>query len=227
MKNSILLLLVLELFGCLTLASTFTPHSKSYFAQLSLRVKERRDKKGDPCKKIDQRTNTPFISKSNHMTLSSKVRSTDSKQLEDKSGLRIIISGAPASGKGTQCEMIKEKYDVVHLSTGDMLRAAVAARTDVGIQAKDYMDSGNLVPDDVIIGIVSFSKREICCTYLKIESKPYLYSSIGTSDFFRLGTVLMKTIVSKRGGFLTDFRVQQLRPMLLLKLVYVSIVSFS
>jgi len=163
MKNSILLLLVLELFGCLTLASTFTPHSKSYFAQLSLRVKERRDKKGDPCKKIDQRTNTPFISKSNHMTLSSKVSSTDSKQLEDKSGLRIIISGAPASGKGTQCEMIKEKYDVVHLSTGDMLRAAVAARTDVGIQAKDYMDSGNLVPDDVIIGIVRDRLNEDDC----------------------------------------------------------------
>ena len=66
----------------------------------------------------------------------------------------IIIAGAPASGKGTQCEVIKEKFGVVHLSTGDMLRAAVAAQTDVGKKAKDFMDSGKLVPDDVIIGVV-------------------------------------------------------------------------
>lgn len=68
--------------------------------------------------------------------------------------VRIIISGAPASGKGTQCEKIKERYGVVHLSTGDILRAAVAARTEVGLQAKEYMDSGRLVPDDVITGVV-------------------------------------------------------------------------
>ena len=69
---------------------------------------------------------------------------------------KLIIAGAPASGKGTQCEIIKEKYGVVHLSTGDMLRAAVAAGTDVGKQAKDFMDAGKLVPDEVIIGVVSF-----------------------------------------------------------------------
>ena len=57
--------------------------------------------------------------------------------------------------KGTQCEIIKEKFGVVHLSTGDMLRAAVAAETDVGKAAKEYMDSGKLVPDEVIIGVVS------------------------------------------------------------------------
>jgi adenylate kinase len=71
------------------------------------------------------------------------------------SGAKIIIAGAPASGKGTQCEVIKEKFGVVHLSTGDMLRAAVAAGTEVGKMAKDFMDSGKLVPDEVIIGIVS------------------------------------------------------------------------
>jgi Adenylate kinase len=69
--------------------------------------------------------------------------------------LKLIIAGAPASGKGTQCAMIKDKYGVVHLSTGDMLRAAVAAGTDVGRKAKDFMDSGKLVPDEVMIGIVS------------------------------------------------------------------------
>ena len=67
----------------------------------------------------------------------------------------IIIAGAPASGKGTQCEVIKSELGVVHLSTGDMLRAAVAAETEVGKMAKDYMDNGKLVPDEVIIGIVS------------------------------------------------------------------------
>ena len=72
------------------------------------------------------------------------------------SGPKLIIAGAPASGKGTQCELIKEKYGVVHLSTGDMLRAAVAAGTDVGKKAKDFMDAGKLVPDEVIIGVVSF-----------------------------------------------------------------------
>ena len=68
---------------------------------------------------------------------------------------RLIIAGAPASGKGTQCELIKDKFGVVHLSTGDMLRAAVAAGTDVGKKAKDFMDAGKLVPDEVIIGVVS------------------------------------------------------------------------
>ena len=68
--------------------------------------------------------------------------------------VNIIIAGAPASGKGTQCEVIKEKFGVVHLSTGDMLRASVAAGTPVGKLAKDFMDSGKLVPDDVIIGVV-------------------------------------------------------------------------
>lgn len=73
--------------------------------------------------------------------------------------VKIIISGAPASGKGTQCEVIKEKFGVVHLSTGDMLRAAVAAGTEVGKKAKEFMDNGKLVPDDVIIGVVSAKQR--------------------------------------------------------------------
>ena len=67
---------------------------------------------------------------------------------------RIIIAGAPASGKGTQCEMLVEKYDVVHLSTGDMLRAAVAEGTEVGQQAKEVMEAGELVPDDLITKII-------------------------------------------------------------------------
>lgn len=67
---------------------------------------------------------------------------------------RIIIAGAPASGKGTQCEMIKAKYGVVHISTGDSLRAAVKAGTERGLAAKKFMDAGQLVPDDLIIALV-------------------------------------------------------------------------
>lgn len=71
-----------------------------------------------------------------------------------KQSPKIIIAGAPASGKGTQCERIQDTYGVVHLSTGDMLRAAVAAGTKVGKEAQSYMDSGKLVPDSTIIGVV-------------------------------------------------------------------------
>ncbi len=76
---------------------------------------------------------------------------------------KIIICGAPASGKGTQCELLKEEYGVVHLSTGDMLRAAVAQGTEVGLAAKGYMESGKLVPDEVIIGIVKDRLAESDC----------------------------------------------------------------
>ena len=68
--------------------------------------------------------------------------------------IKIIIAGAPASGKGTQCELIREKFGVVHLSTGDMLREASAAGTEVGKLAQEYMSQGKLVPDEVIIGAV-------------------------------------------------------------------------
>lgn len=70
------------------------------------------------------------------------------------SGLKIIIAGAPCSGKGTQCEVIKERYGVYHLSTGDLLRAEIANGTALGLQAKQYMDRGQLIPDHLIIDIV-------------------------------------------------------------------------
>ena len=76
---------------------------------------------------------------------------------------KIIIAGAPASGKGTQCEYIKKMFDVVHLSTGDMLRAAQEAGTPLGIEAKEYMDNGKLVPDSTIIGLVVARLAEADC----------------------------------------------------------------
>ena len=69
--------------------------------------------------------------------------------------MRLILLGPPGSGKGTQAQRLVQKYGIVQLSTGEMLRAAVAAGTPVGLKAKDIMASGGLVPDDVVVGIIS------------------------------------------------------------------------
>lgn len=69
--------------------------------------------------------------------------------------MRLILLGPPGAGKGTQAKLLVERYGIVPLSTGDMLRAAVAAETPIGLKAKDIMASGALVPDDVVIGIIA------------------------------------------------------------------------
>ena len=69
--------------------------------------------------------------------------------------MRLILLGPPGSGKGTQAQRLVHKYGIVQLSTGEMLRAAVAAATPVGLKAKDIMASGALVSDDIVVGIIS------------------------------------------------------------------------
>ncbi|KAJ0786280.1 putative adenylate kinase [Helianthus annuus] len=69
-------------------------------------------------------------------------------------GLKVMISGAPASGKGTQCELITTKYDLVHIAAGDLLRAEIAAGSQSGKQAKEYMEKGQLVPDEIVVTMV-------------------------------------------------------------------------
>lgn len=66
----------------------------------------------------------------------------------------LILFGPPGSGKGTQSEKLVEKYGVVHLSTGNLLRAEIAARTPLGMEAKSFIDKGQLVPDEIVIGMV-------------------------------------------------------------------------
>ena len=69
--------------------------------------------------------------------------------------MRLILLGPPGSGKGTQAQRLVQRYGIIQLSTGEMLRAAVAAQTPVGIKAQDIMASGGLVPDEIVVGIIS------------------------------------------------------------------------
>jgi len=77
--------------------------------------------------------------------------------------MRLILLGGPGAGKGTQANYIKDQYQIPQISTGDMLRAAVKAGTKLGKEAKGYMDSGGLVPDGVIIGLVKERIKEADC----------------------------------------------------------------
>jgi adenylate kinase len=78
--------------------------------------------------------------------------------------MRLILLGPPGAGKGTQAAFIKEKFRIPQISTGDMLRAAVKAGTPLGLAAKKVMDSGALVSDDIIIGLVKERLQDSDCT---------------------------------------------------------------
>jgi adenylate kinase len=77
--------------------------------------------------------------------------------------MRLILLGPPGAGKGTQANFIREKYRIPQISTGDMLRAAVKAGTPLGVAAKKVMDAGQLVSDDIIIGLVTERLKETDC----------------------------------------------------------------
>jgi adenylate kinase len=75
----------------------------------------------------------------------------------------LILFGPPAAGKGTQAARLKQTHKIAHLSTGDMLRAAIAAGTEVGKRAKAIVDKGDLVPDEVVVGIIGDRIKEPDC----------------------------------------------------------------
>ena len=77
--------------------------------------------------------------------------------------MNVLLMGPPGAGKGTQADFIKASYPIPHISTGDMFREAVSKGTDLGKEAKKYMDSGHLVPDEVTIGIVEERLAEDDC----------------------------------------------------------------
>ncbi len=77
--------------------------------------------------------------------------------------MKIILLGAPGAGKGTQAQFLTKKYDIPQISTGDMLRAAIKAGTEMGKMAKEFMDSGKLVTDEIIIGLVKDRIAEDDC----------------------------------------------------------------
>ncbi|MBR7061047.1 MAG: nucleoside monophosphate kinase, partial [Eubacterium sp.] len=77
--------------------------------------------------------------------------------------MKLILLGAPGAGKGTQAEKICEKYNIPAISTGNIIRAALANGTEMGLKAKSYMDAGQLVPDEVVIGIIKDRLKEDDC----------------------------------------------------------------
>ena len=77
--------------------------------------------------------------------------------------MKIILLGAPGAGKGTQATFLRSKFNIPQISTGDMLRSAVKNKTELGVSAKDYMDQGLLVPDDLIINLVKLRINEDDC----------------------------------------------------------------
>jgi adenylate kinase len=87
--------------------------------------------------------------------------------------MRIILLGSPGSGKGTQAQFITEKYRIPQISTGDMLRAAVRAGTPLGLAAKQVMDSGGLVSDDIILGLIQERiKQDDCLNGFLLDGFP-------------------------------------------------------
>lgn len=74
--------------------------------------------------------------------------------------LNLVLFGPPGAGKGTQADFLIENYNLIHLSTGDLLRSQIAAKTSLGLEAKSYMDKGFLVPDSIVIGMIKSKLQE-------------------------------------------------------------------
>ncbi|KMZ76245.1 Adenylate kinase [Zostera marina] len=97
---------------------------------------------------------TPFLFRKRVVVQSTLIPASKKPEL-----LKVMISGAPASGKGTQCEFIANKYGLVHIAAGDLLRAEIKVGSENGKQAKSYMEKGKLVPDEIVVTMI---KERLC-----------------------------------------------------------------
>ncbi len=127
--------------------------------------------------------------------------------------IKIIIAGAPAAGKGTQCELLKSKYNLIHVSTGELLRSAVVENSELGMQVKPYLDSAKLVPDDLISQLVCDRLRQVNSRgqgwlldgFPRTEAQTLALESAGIrADCFVLLDVDEKVLVSRVLGRRVD-----------------------
>jgi len=134
-------------------------------------------------------------------------------EASSSSSPKIIIAGAPAAGKGTQCEVIRKDFGVVHLSTGDILRAAVKEQSELGLKAKSFMDAGKLVPDELIIGVVCDRLKQTDCVnqgwlldgFPRTKSQADALNQAGmVPDCFVLLDVPQEVLVERVTGRRTD-----------------------
>lgn len=111
--------------------------------------------------------------------------------------MNIILFGPPGAGKGTQAQRIVDRHGVVQLSTGDMLRAAIAAGSELGLQAKSLMDEGKLVPDDVIIGMIADRMNdEDCKNGVILDGFPRTIAQAKALDaMFAAGHILLDQVI--------------------------------
>ncbi|MDZ4838586.1 MAG: adenylate kinase [Bacteroidota bacterium] len=87
-------------------------------------------------------------------------KNTQRNNSTQKKMLNIVLFGPPGAGKGTQSQLLIDRYQLKHISTGDILRSQIAQGTELGLEAKRYMDNGNLVPDDLVIGMIDQVLRD-------------------------------------------------------------------
>lgn len=107
--------------------------------------------------------------------------------------MRLILLGGPGAGKGTQSTFIIERYKIPQISTGDMLRAEIRAETEIGKQAKRLMDHGNLVPDEVIIGLVNKRiSQEDCANGYLLDGFP---RTISQADALKANNILIDAVI--------------------------------
>ena len=96
--------------------------------------------------------------------------------------LNIVLFGPPGAGKGTQSQMLIEKFKLIHLSTGDILRNEIKNKTTLGLQAKELMDNGKLIPDDVVINMIKSILEKISTSSFLCKIKLLLELALVTTS---------------------------------------------